>query len=121
MPALPNEFDDVVVCTNDGFRRQLRYKADAATAWTNVDLTAATEIHVYLLTSAGVVAKTFLAKTTHVALFTLTSAGYIEFQAALTTFVAADAGSYLLRLRVVNSSWPDGKTFSSPAGVRIIL
>ncbi len=117
---MPSEFDDIVIGTNDALRRQLRYKTDGSTAWTTVDLTAATEVYLYLITAAGAIAKTFLLKTTHAALCPEAGAtGYLTFEAEDDTFVAADIGTYILRFRVVNAQWPDGKTFQSSTGVRI--
>lgn len=120
MPQMPTEFDEIVIATNDGFRRQLRYKADGATSWTNLDLTDATEIHVDLLRADGTTARTFKAVTTDVALFTADASGYLEFQPTHTTFTAAHVGSYLLRVRVENETWPKGRTFPSAVGIRIV-
>jgi len=119
MPHAPTSYDDVVYGTSDGWRRQLRYKADGDAAWTNVDLTAASAIAVYLLDLDGSVKRTFAALGADSALFAVDADGYLTFEAAADTFAASDVGAYILRVKVTTSSWPAGKVFKSDAGVRI--
>jgi len=116
----PSSCTNIRYGTSDGFRRTIRYKTSSDADWTNVDLSAATAVHVYLLDGAGDVHKSFEGVGDDSALFTLGSSGGLVFEAASTTFDADDVGVYNLWIKVTNSDWAAGKVFVSPVGIRIL-
>jgi len=115
----PSSCTNIRYGTSDGFRRTIRYKTSSDADWTNVDLSAATAVHVYLLDAAGDVHKSFEGVGDDAALFTLGATGGLVFEAAADTFDADDAGVYNLWVKVENTDWPAGKIFKSPVGIRI--
>ena len=117
---LPTSYTDICYGTSDGFRRTVRYKTSSDGSWTNVDLSAATAVHVYLLDETGAVHKSFEGVAADAALFDLGASGVLVFEAASDTFAAADVGTYNLWVKVTNTDWPAGKVFVSPVGIRIV-
>ncbi len=117
---LPRKFTDLCYGTSDGFRRTVRYKTSSAGDWINVDLSAATAVYVYLISVDGSVIHEFEGVGDDAALMDLGATGTLVFTAAADTFAAADAGTYLLWIKVVNAEWPAGKIFKSPTGIRIL-
>ena len=117
---LPREFTEIVWGTNDGLRRTIRYKTSSSGSWTNVDLSAATAVYLYLINVDGTVVHEFEGVGDDAALFSLGATGTLVFTPAAATFAAADEGTYLLWIKVVDATWTAGKTFKSTVGVRIV-
>ncbi len=115
----PRSYTDIRYGTSDGFLRTIRYKTSSSASWTNVDLSAATAVNVYLINEEGTVAIEFEGVGDDAALFSLGATGVLEFTAAAATFTSSDVGTYNLWIKVTNADWAAGKIFVSPVGIRI--